>query len=251
MKTIGLEFYKCKRRKMSLFLFSFLVFEFLWILFNIRRMDPQEKSQLDMYLLYSFPLLNSIIFPTVVATLAARLCDMEHIGSTYKLLKTLKSSGQLYDAKFICGGTYLLFLSVGQVCLMLCTNYFCGIHALPDLKKYSLYFCNTFFITLTLFLLQMTLSLLIKNQMIPFVIGLAGSFLGLFLMFLPNMTFLKNLIPWGAYGQTMLVWLEWDPTTRISIFHYTENNPIPILCVMLWFLFLYLSGRTLFSLKED
>ncbi len=63
-----------------------------------------------MLLLYDLAMVDAIIMPISVATIASRNCELEHKGTTLKLLETMASPGALYGAKLAWGALVLAAL---------------------------------------------------------------------------------------------------------------------------------------------
>ena len=93
MKTLQLEFYKIKSRKVWLTMFVLLSVQLLWGLWAFHDPRDWELQCGWMSLLYHLSLLDGIMIPTMMAVLASRLADIEHKGNTYKQLETLRSAG--------------------------------------------------------------------------------------------------------------------------------------------------------------
>lgn len=89
MKSLLLELKKTKHHKMYLISLALLLIQYLWTLYA----EGKNKDLVQGWfiLFYDFPLLNSIMVPTFIAIMASRLIDIEHKGSTWKLLETLQS----------------------------------------------------------------------------------------------------------------------------------------------------------------
>ena len=86
MKLLGLEFYKCRRRKILLVCAAVLAAEFVWIVSTFARQDAGDLLQGWMLLLYDLAMVDAIIMPISVATIASRNCELEHKGTPLKLL---------------------------------------------------------------------------------------------------------------------------------------------------------------------
>ena len=124
MKLLKLEFFKCRRRKIVLVCAAILAVELLWMGVFFARQDAEDMKQGWMLLLYNLSMVDAIILPLSVATLASRSCELEHKGNTWKLLETMASPVRLYAAKLGWGALVLavllvirsgLFLAVGLV----------------------------------------------------------------------------------------------------------------------------------------
>ena len=122
MKLLKLEFFKCRRRKILLVCAAVLAAELLWLVTTFLRQDAEDLHQGWMLLLYNLAMVDAIIMPISVATIASRNCELEHKGTTLKLLETMAAPGQLYGAKLTWGALVLatllmvrwaLFMGVG------------------------------------------------------------------------------------------------------------------------------------------
>lgn len=82
MKLLKLEFYKCRRRKIVLVCAAVLTVELIWIGAFFTRQDPEDLKWDWMLLLYNLAMVDAIVLPISVATLASRSCELEHKGST-------------------------------------------------------------------------------------------------------------------------------------------------------------------------
>ena len=96
MKLLKLEFFKCRRRKILLVCAAVLAAELVWIVSTFARQDAEDLLQGWMLLLYDLAMVDAIIMPISVATIASRNCELEHKGTTLKLLETMASPGALY-----------------------------------------------------------------------------------------------------------------------------------------------------------
>ena len=110
MKLLRLEFFKCRRRKIVLVCAAVLAVEFLWMGVFLARESPEELRWGWMLLLYNLAMVDAIVLPLSVATLASRSCELEHKGGAFKLLETMASPGGLYAAKLGWGALVLAAL---------------------------------------------------------------------------------------------------------------------------------------------
>ncbi|MBO5472912.1 MAG: ABC transporter permease [Lachnospiraceae bacterium] len=252
MKTLKMEFYKIKRRKTGLTLGAMTAVQFLWCVWAFRGPDEYERLQGWLGTLYSMPLLNSIMMPTIMAVLASRLADIEHKGNTYKQLRTLRNAGTLFNAKVLCGLLFILMMYAAQLLFLILLGHSLHYEGRPDMGLYLRYLFLSIACTFALYLLQLTLSMLFFNQMIPLVTGLCGSMLGLILMYLYNWN-LRSLFPWGGYIATMFVGADWNPQTRIMTYYLMETSENGLLShgfIFLWAAVFYITGRWLFTRRE-
>ncbi len=248
MKSLRMEFFKCKRRRLWLPLVIMLAAQLAWGLYSFRDLSPRDLQQGWAMILYNFPMLNAMMTPVVAAVVASRMADIEHKGQTLKLLETVQRTGTLFDAKFICGAVYMTLFVAVQVVVIIGFGIISGFAGLPPIDRIGEYFAATWLTTITILLLQMILSLLIQNQMIGMIIGLIGSFIGLFSLFFPP-SFQKFFV-WAYYAVLYNTGMDWDAATRISDYYFTEFDLAGFLCLTAYFIVIYAVGRLLFVKKE-
>lgn len=249
MKTLQLEFYKIKRRNVWLTMFALLSVQLLWGLWALRAPEDWELKSGWLALLYYLSMLDGIMVPTMMSILASRLADIEHKANSYKQLETLRSAGNLYHAKALCGFIMIVVLFAAQFAFFIALGYCLGYEGNPDVKYYLLSYVLKLASNFSLFLLQLALSMFFVNQMIPLVAGLGGSMAALLLMFVTTHSFL----PWGGNLSAALVMSDWNQETRMSTFYYRTFSPIEtasVVCIFLWAVFFYFAGRMLFTHRE-
>lgn len=249
MKTLQLEFYKIKRRKVWFSMFAMLAVQLLWGMWSMRNPKDWELANGWMSLLYFLTILDGLMMPTILSVLASRLADIEHKGNTYKQLRTLRPAGSLYHAKALCGLVIITVLLASQAAFFILLGYYLGYEGSPDPRYYLLSYGLRLACDLSLFLLQLLLSMLFANQMIPLVAGLGGSMVALLLMFVSQYSFL----PWGGNLNACLVGMEWEETSRIITYYYRYYSSAEIASVVsifVWIAVFYAAGRVLFTHRE-
>lgn len=205
-----------------------------------------------MYL-YQLPMVNAIFFPLLGMVVASRLCDLEHKGDNLKLLCTLAEKGRIFDVKLLYGLGITLFCVCLYWAACLITGALLGFIGPVPWKLELMYLLFTLTPTAVIYVFQHSLSLLVKNQAVALCAGALGEFAGLFLMFLPQLQWLRRCLIWGAYGALQFVGLfGWDKDTRwanagFELLGY-DWLAFALLCLM--GLGLYLLGRNLFIRKE-
>lgn len=249
MKTLQLEFYKIKRRKVWLTMFALLSVQLLWGLWAFRNPKEWELESGWLSLLYFLSLLDGIMVPTMMSVLASRLADIEHKGNTYKQLETLRRAGSLYHAKAVCGCIIIAVLFAIQFAFFIALGYYLGYKGSPDIKYYLLSYILKLASNFSLFLFQLALSMFFANQMIPLVAGLGGSMAALLLMFVTT----HSILPWGGNLSAALVMSDWDESTRISAYYYRTFSPAEtasVVCIFVWIIIFYFAGRYIFTRRE-
>ena len=248
MNALAMEFYKSRRRKIILVGLGLLAVQLLWTLWGTSNMDARDLETGWLYFLYQMPLLNSIMLPVVVAVISSRLCDVEHKGHTFHVLKTILPAGKLFDVKLIVS-TLILAIIIGlQVVMLVIAGLYFGFTGPIPFGKLLVYLLVSLLINMGVLSLQQTLSLLFPNQMIALTVGLFGSFVGLFSLFFPQG--IQKFYIWGYFGILMQVGMNWDPQTRIMDLFYTPLEWQSFLLLAIHLFAIYFVGRFLFVRKE-
>lgn len=248
IKAIAAEFRKVRGKKVWIIVAALMCVQLLWELWSFRNMNAERLKQGWLYLMYEFPMLNTIFMPLVAAVVASRLCDEEHKGQTLKLLETVMPAGRLFGAKFLCGAVYMAAAAVIQVMLITVSGVVKGFPGGIPVRQLTMYFAVTCAVSLTLYLTQQVLSLLFVNQMIPLAVGVAGAFIGLFSLYFPQTV--QKLFLWSYYGVLMFVGMDWDRAARITNFYLTPVDRSGFLFLAVLFFLIYGIGRTIFVRKE-
>lgn len=250
MRDVKLEFFKTRGRGIGLILCAMLAVEVLWMAWAFHSPDEDDMVWGWMLLLYNHPLLRGIIFPTVAAVLASKLADLEHKSGSLRLLETVQEPGRLYAAKFVCGGVYVTAVALLETAALLLTGSLYGFYGAPDLWAFALTLLFDVVLGLELLAVQLALSMRVKNQALALCVGCGGSFVGLLLMFLPGLPWLRALIPWGQVGALMFVGMDWNKVDRFIGMYYMDVA-WPVLFVAVFYLAAaFLIGRRAFVRME-
>lgn len=239
---------KLRRRYIWLVPLSFLSFEILWALWQLTTSDSDELLHGYTMLLYNLPMIHVILLPVMIAVLASRLCDMEIKGDTLKLLYTMQKRTSLYDCKYLTGLKYILLFVLGHtVTIVLLGRMFHFGDTLP-LSELLASTSVVFAVSAALLCIQQMLSLGSNNQILPLVVGLAGSFLGLFSMFFPPAA--ARFVLWGYYAAFPTAGMDWNPATRY-VQYYRVPFPLPsfLLFIVFWIVLAFIC-RTVITRKE-
>ena len=248
MKLLRLEFYKCRRRKIVLVCAAVLAVELVWMGVFFTRQDAEDLKWGWMLLLYNLATVDAIILPLSVATLASRSCELEHKGSTWKLLETMASPGSLYAAKLAWGALVLAALLVLRSGLFLAVGIVQGFQGEIPWGRFGLFTLISWGVSMMVYALQQGLSLRFANQAAALVCGISGSFLGILSMLFPPA--LVRCVPWGYYGLMSLVFMDWNQVTRVTRFYWRWPPVTDVALLFLWGAVFLIVGRTLFVRKE-
>ncbi len=248
MKLLGLEFFKCRRRKVVLVCATVLGTELAWFGAYLTRQDASDLVQGWMLLFYNLAMIDAIILPISVATLASRNCELEHKGATLKLLETMAPPGRLYLAKLSWGALVLAVLLTVRSVLFLAMGVAAEFDGAVPLGRSVMSTLLSWAVSMMIYALQQGLSLRFANQAAALVCGIFGSFIGIMSMLFPPA--LVRCVPWGYYGLMALARMEWDPDTRFTQFFWQWPQPLDLVLLALWAALFFIVGRTLFVRKE-
>ena len=248
MKLLKLEFYKCRRRRITLVCAAVLAVELLWMGAFFDRQSGEDMRWGWMLLLYNLAMVDAIVMPLSVATLASRSCELEHRGNTWKLLETMASPGGLYAAKLGWGALVLAALLALRAGVFLAAGVVIGFSGPAPWGRFGLFTLLSWAVSMMAWALQQGLSLRFANQAAALVCGIAGSFLGLLsLLFPPALT---RCVPWGYYGLLALAGMNWDEATRVTSFYWRWPLPGDLALLLAWTAVFLAAGRALFLKKE-
>ncbi|GAA6280695.1 ABC transporter permease [Enterocloster bolteae] len=225
-KEICLELRKLRHRHTpALFLAVFALIS-AWMAWCFHDMDISRINDPAAMIYINMLLMNTILCPITAAVLASRMCDMEQIGDTYKWLCTMQKPEHIYRGKALVGTVYMAVFSLMETVLF----HFLTAPFEPDGSSrlavlYASLFFALFLTSLSIFIVQLNLSLKFSNQLTPIFISIGGTFTGLFSWFLHQLP-LRFLIPWGYYAALCRTGYVYDEATRYTTCYWA---PYPYL----------------------
>lgn len=200
IKTFGLEYFKIRRKKIWIMILLFLAAEMMWA-FLSTSMSIARNSDHAVWesIIFSIASMNGLFMPIISAIVVSRICDMEHKGSTWKMLvATNVSRGRLYAAKYLCANSLLLYGILAQTLLMIAfglINHFPG--GLP-VEGLIHFIGGTMLATLAVTALQQWISMAVKNQAFALCLGMLGGFIGMTAGLFPSG--IRHLFIWSYYS---------------------------------------------------
>lgn len=239
---------KLKRRRVWLIPLCFLLFDVVWVLWQLKNATPDDLADGYLMLFYNFPLMNTIMLPLMTVVIASRLCDMEIKGDTRKLLYTIQRPSAFYGCKYLTGLSYIVFFALAQVILIVAAGRIYRFQGTCDPVALVCHAAVIICVSAALLSIWQLLSLCSENQILPLAAGLCGSFLGLFSMFFPASV--ARLILFGYYAAFPVSGLYWEAETRYSEYY---EIVFPLHSFLLFFLFtivLYFVCRAIAAGKE-
>ena len=240
IKTIRLEFFKIRRKKIWTMITLFLVVEMLWAYMSISQSIARHPDQaVWASILFSISSMNGLFMPIISAIVVSRICDMEHKGSTWKMLvATNVGRVQLYAAKYICINSLLLYGVLVQTVLMIGFGLIKGFPGAPPVELLVQFVGGTLLTTLAVTALQQWVSLVIKNQAFALCLGMLGGFIGMTAGLFPAA--IRQLFIWSYY-------LDLGPVTylytgSVGIYITELIDPGNILVALMMAILFYIAG---------
>lgn len=242
------ELKKIRRRHIGMLFAANLIIDFIWMLWPMNNSDFIYNQEYD-YLLLCLPLINAIFLPTILAAAASRLCDIELKGNTLRMLCTMEPRQSIFHTKLLIGTVYLLLFSLAQTAMIPILGALLSARQEIPTARIWLFCISTFGISLVLFLIQQSVSLLSANQLFPLFLGVGGSFVGVFTWFFPQLP-LRYMLPWGYYCVVLTVNMYYDEATRDVTYYATPFPTVFSLGFMVFGLLVYIIGKKLFMERE-
>ncbi len=251
IRLLKCEFLKTRRRYIFLSLLAVTAIGLFWTL-NGRVSEDMRRLGWMIYL-YQLPVTNSIVMPLLAMIAASRQWDLEHRSGMLRRLIPASGRGKLYDVKLLTGLGAVLVCCLINWAVIVIYGHAKGFYGPFPLRLYMLHLLSTLLPTAAVYLLQSLLSMAFKNQAAAFAVGIAGTFAGMFSMFLPQLPWLRRFLIWGGYGALNLVGMYgYTKETRWRDVWFEVSGPDPYAVIFLLCagLTIYFFGKRLFCLKE-
>lgn len=248
MKYLILEWKKAKWQLVQICL-PMMLFLCLYCLYGYQDLSAHDLSQGYYRAIMQFYLMNAILTPITIATMASRLWDMENKGSAYKLLYTMEPRLSLFYSKLALGSFYLFWMGLLQIGYLLAVGKVMGFTQPVPWADLCLLAGSLFLISESLLLLQLLLSFLFPNQLYALFLGILGSFIGLFSFFLPS-TLLRLTLPWGYYSAVCFINNSYEEATRTADFYRVPFFWPAMLCLLIFSALMYAAARYVILKKE-
>lgn len=208
--------------------------------------DSGEDLRIGYHaLLYTFPVMNTVLMPVGMAMLASRLWDVEAKGNMPKLLYTLQSRRSLFAAKVLLGMAELFLIVSVETVGVWALGQLLGYLDTPPLVQLAYSFLCTYTVNLMLFFSELLLTILLNTPLPALCTGIAGALIGLFSAFMPPIV--GYFVPWGYFiPLTTYVLVDWDPDTRAVVYGIREFRPFLLLwCAVLALFFFCITWRAI------
>ncbi len=180
----------------------------------------------------------TLISPLLLAVLASRQVEIEHVGNGWLLSATSGvTPGRLCRAKLFALGTLVVAATILQSLLLIALGLLAGITSPFPLEHWSGYTASAVVINLAVLAFQLLLSARIENQLVCLGVGAVGGFVGTFGSAFPD--WLSHLAPWGYYSLATPA----DYVGTELIYFDLPYPSILALAAVGGFLFLFVTGR--------
>ena len=210
MKYLWLELYKLKHRKVFLTFLVILGVELLFVFSNYGNnknflsmvSDPAAPAWED--LIIGPAAINGLFFPILASVIASRICDMEHKGNTWKLLECNNQNRKsIWFCKFTIVSTLMMLAIFIQAFTIIAYGNSVGIVQPLPVRTLLGFVLGTAMITFVVVTIQVFLSLVCANQLVPMSIGMVGALIGFISTLLPPG--IRNILIWGNYAELMVL----------------------------------------------
>lgn len=195
------ELLKLKRKKLFLIVFLIQALALFW-LFAIVSQEKKEFLNWES-LLSRLSMINALFLPIMIATIASRIIDFENKGNTWKLLCAISISRKLvYITKIIFSLFFLVYASMISISVIIVIGKFFNFASQIPVILLLKYGCFTIIGCILMVILQLWISLVVKNQVFALMAGVIGSFLG----------YVGQMLSW----KTWIIWTYSSLTNPIS-----------------------------------
>lgn len=208
VRQVLLEFRKSRRRHLWLICAVMLAVLLLW--FGYQAAHQSEATTDYRRLLFALPVVNAVILPLLSAVVASTVCDIENRANMWKELLTMERPRDLFCAKWLTCALVLAAVTTVEVAAACAIGAILGYRPIPANQIATLWI-STLAVCLFVATVIECLCLLVANQFLPLVAGVALSFLGLFSMYLPPVV--SAFIPSSYYGAMSTVRISMDAAT--------------------------------------
>lgn len=180
MKALALEYFKIRRKKIWVMLTLFLAAEMIWAAMSISISISRSASNANWEaLIFSIASMNGLFLPIISAIVVSRICDMEHKGSTWKMLMTTNiGRNEVYTAKYVCSNSLILYGILAQAVFIVAFGLSKNIPGPLPFSLLGQFVIGTLLTTLAITALQQWLSLTVHNQAFALCLGMLGGFIG-------------------------------------------------------------------------
>lgn len=248
MKTVRLEFYKLRHKKIFFMIILFLLFEMGWVFMSSATSMSRNPDSKDWNgIIMTVASLNGLFLPILTAVVVSRICDMEHKGNTWKMLMAASvSRGRIYISKYICVCTLLLIVGLVQVAAVVAFGLLYGLNGHVPISMLMIFLGGTLLTSMAVTALQQWISTVLKNQAFALCAGMLGGFAGMTAPLFPAS--IRNIFMWSYYTGLCPVTYSYSNNTM----KFVANNIGTFMpaAVLLMGIAIFIAGSIHVSKKE-
>lgn len=248
MTTLGLEYFKIRRKKIWIMITLFLVVEMMWSFLSLTMSIARNPDHAVWEsVLFSITSMNGLFMPILSAIVVSRICDMEHKGTTWKILvATDLSRGRLYAAKYFCANSLLLYGILTQAVFVIVFGLIKEFPGSPPAGMLVRFIGGALLATLAVTAIQQWISLAIKNQTFALCLGMLGGFIGMTAGLFPPAV--RHLLIWSYFTDLGPVAYQYANSSGAYIAQ--EVSPVIIAAALIIALVFYAAGSFHVSRRE-
>ncbi|MBU8715889.1 MULTISPECIES: ABC transporter permease [Brevibacillus] len=198
-KALSLEFYKLRRKYVLPMALLFLTVELVWAFIAVSMSFERNRDSAGWEVIVAMlSTMNGLFLPLLSAIVVSRICDMEHKGNTWRLLRSMAvQPGKLYAAKYACAGLIMLGVCLCQLLAIAVFGVQSGYLTSVPLVLLARFLFGTLVTTLVVLALQQWISTVVKNQAFALCLGMLGGFLGMVGDLFPEAA--RRVFVWAYY----------------------------------------------------
>ncbi|EJL20647.1 ABC transporter permease [Brevibacillus sp. BC25] len=240
MRTLWLEFYKIRHKRLFLMLVILLSIELAWGFMAVSiSMTKNPDAAAWSAILVTITAMNGLFLPIGSAVIVSRICDMEHKGRTWKLLMAASVSQKaVYAAKFVSATVLMGSAVILQTLAIVAFGIGYGLAEPVPIGLLLRFVAGTTLTNLVVIALQQWISLAIKNQAFSLCLGMIGGFIGMTAALFPPQV--GRLFIWSYYVDFSPVTYQYVNETMLFTTREVGVH-LPIIVVLMGIAF-YLAG---------
>ncbi|MDO5697234.1 MAG: ABC transporter permease [Dermatophilus congolensis] len=159
--------------------------------------DPATTHWQSALLFYA--MVEAMTAPILVAVIASRLVEVEHVGNGWTSAETLgQSRARLCVAKVAALTPVVAATTLFELVGLVIGGRLAGATAPLPMTTWTWYAAASFAVTIALLAAHVWLSARVEQQLVSLGIGVLGAFAGVFAMLMPS--WLARGLPWGYYA---------------------------------------------------
>lgn len=216
MGALALEFAKLRRKSVWLICLGTAAVCIVWLASDAAR-AAQGAQDGTASLLYTAPLVNSIVLTLFAAVISSRVCETDHEAQALKELLCLQRPAALFAAKLACSLALIVATVAMETAGLAALAAYKGFADQLGLSGLAAFAACQVGPAFAVAALVQAVALRWENQFASLAVGIALSLAGLFSLFFPPVV--QRLVPSGYFGLLSCVHMDWDAATRVTSYY--------------------------------